>query len=145
MPLVQKVQMIYDWKYLLLGVDPVECTLRWAWADSMKQAELAPVLKDWDLDGVIWDGASSHLGGDVKALPLKRIHLPPYCPELNPAERVFEEIRRRVEGSTYATLEDKIAKTEAYLSELASDPERLSRLVGWDWIITTLTPEREAA
>jgi transposase len=31
------------------------------------------------------------------------VELPPYSPELNPAERVFEELHRMVEGKIYAT------------------------------------------
>jgi transposase len=30
--------------------------------------------------------------------------LPSYSPELNPAERIFEEVRRRVEGKIYESL-----------------------------------------
>lgn len=37
-----------------------------------------------------------HLAVDKKisALPMNRIFLLPYLPELNPAERIFEEVRR---------------------------------------------------
>jgi transposase len=34
---------------------------------------------------------------------------PPYSPELNPAERVFEEVRRWTEGKVYGSLEAKQA------------------------------------
>lgn len=43
------------------------------------------------------------------------IDLPPSSPELNPAKRLFKEIRRTVEGAVYATLDDKIAAVEAIL------------------------------
>ena len=32
---------------------------------------------------------------------------PAYSPELNPAERVFEEVRRWVEGRVYESIEEK--------------------------------------
>ena len=44
------------------------------------------------------------LVGDLAAFPkgkaagVKGVHLPPYSPELNPAERVFAEVRRWIEG-----------------------------------------------
>jgi hypothetical protein len=57
---------------------------------------------------------------------------------LNPAERVFEEVRRWVEGRVYASLEAKVAAVESFLSALAADAPRVCRLVGWDWVLTSL-------
>ena len=75
--------------------------------------------------------------------------LPPYSPELNPAERLFEEVRRRVEGTVYATLADKVAAVEAFLRELDADPDRVRQLCGWDWLTDALdalpTPQKNAA
>jgi hypothetical protein len=55
---------------------------------------------------------------------------------LNPAERVFEELRRGIEGRQYATIEEKVAAVEAELAVLAADAERIQRLAGWRWIAT---------
>ena len=79
------------------------------------------------------DGAPSHRSGAWKESHLKRVQLPKYSPELNPAERVFQEKRRQVEGWVYLSLEGKKEATEVYLRELADDPDRVKRLVGWDW------------
>ena len=59
---------------------------------------------------------------------------PAYSPELNPAERVFEEVRRWVEGRVYGSIEEKVEAVNAYLRELESDPRRVRSLAGWDWI-----------
>ncbi len=56
-------------------------------------------------------------------------------PELNPAERVFEEVRRSIEGQPYDSIAQKQAAIETYLTALATDPERVRRLAGWDWIV----------
>ena len=71
----------------------------------------------------------------------KRALLPPYSPELSPAERLFEEVRRHVEGRLYASMEDKrqapSAKrraAELCLADLAKDTERVKSLAGWRWI-----------
>jgi hypothetical protein len=67
---------------------------------------------------------------------------------LNPAERLFEEIRRHVEGRVYATLADKVAAVNACLHALDADPARVRRLCGWNWInaaIATLPEPREIA
>jgi transposase len=46
------------------------------------------------------------------------IVLPPYSSELNPVERVFEEVRRAIEGKAYATLEDKMTAVAEFLTHL---------------------------
>ena len=37
----------------------------------------------------------------------------PYSPELNPAGRVFEEVRRHIEGEVYPSLEAKRSAIES--------------------------------
>jgi hypothetical protein len=141
----QRRQIAYRWRYLLLGVDPCTGRIQWAWLDRFRQEQLKPVVAAWGLAGIVWDGAGAHRGKTLRELPTVRLFLPPASPELNPAERVFEEIRRRVEGRIYPDLAAKQAVVEGYLQELAADPARISRLCGWDWVIAafaTLPAER---
>jgi transposase len=133
---VQKVQFVFEWVYLLLGVDPLSGDLQWDWIESMRQEHLVPALKEWELHGVIWDRASSHRGKQTAQLPIQPIFQPSYSPELNPVERVFEELRREIEGRIYPSLAAKQLAVDQVLQELASDPERVKRLVGWHWICT---------
>ena len=140
---VQRVQVEYRWAWLLLGVDPLAGALRWRWLERFRQEHLAPALAEWGAAAIVWDGAGPHRGEKRRRLPAARVGLPPYAPEPNPAERVFEEVRRRVEGRVYATLADTQAAAEALLAELAADPERVRGLCAWDWIVAahdTLPP-----
>jgi hypothetical protein len=43
------------------------------------------------------------------------IRSPPCSPELNPAEQVFQEVPRAIEGKVYATLEDKMKAVAEFL------------------------------
>ena len=99
-----------------------------------------------EIAAVVWDGAPSHRSELVRGVGLPLIGLPPYSPELNPAERVFEEVRRWIEGKVYPSLEDKVAAA-AYLTDLESDPDRAQVLSGWDWIEEAIqgSPARIAA
>lgn len=144
---VQRLQLQYEWRYLLLVVEPLTGALRWAWLERMRQEHLRPVLAAWELAGLIWDGAPSHRGKSLQELPTRRVLLPPYSPELNPAERVFEELRRHVEGTVYESLRAKQATVEAYLEEFAAEPARVRRLCGWEWLRQALgsRPPPEAA
>lgn len=83
----------------------------------------------------MWDRAPSHRAKILGDLPTARVFLPSYSPELNPAERVFEEVRRRVEGKVfYEDLGAKRREAESYLRELRAAPERVKSLCGWGWL-----------
>ena len=134
----QRLQLKYEWRYLFAAVDGQSGQIWWNWVPSMKAEALWPLvagLQEMDvLEGLVWDNAPSHCDGDITDLDLALVGLPPYSPELNPAERLFEEIRRRVEGRVYATLDDKADDVQAFLEQLDADPPRVRRLCGWDWI-----------
>ena len=105
---------------------------------SPRAAPIKETLAAWALDAIIWDGAGTHRARLLADLPTARVRLPSYSPELNPAERVFQEIRRRTEGRVYAAIADKQAVAQGYLASLAADPTCGSRLCGWDWITDAL-------
>ncbi len=135
---VQPVQLEYEWSYLFLAVNPLTGSLKWEWLERMNKEHIKPVLEDWQLDVVVWDGAPAHKAKLMQQLSTKQLLLPPYSPELNPAERVFEEVRAHVEGEVYESLEAKQQAVEHLLQELEADPERVQRLCGWEWIEVAL-------
>jgi hypothetical protein len=140
---VQPLQLTYVWRYLALAVNGRTARLRWCWLASMKKEMVAEAVARWQAEGIgalVWDGAASHRARIVRGLGLPLISQPPAAPELNPAERVFEEVRRVVEGRTYATIEAKMAVADRFLSALAADPDRLRRLTGWAWLEDALAP-----
>ena len=120
------------------GRRPPRGRLRWRWLERCRAEALKPALAAWAPDAVVWDGHGAHTARLLADLPIARVRLPPYSPELNPAERVFQELRRRVEGRTYDTVADKQAIADAYLTDLAADPDRVRRLCAWDWLVNAL-------
>ncbi len=134
----QRLQLTYEWWYRFAAVDGRAGTVSRTWVDSMKAADLVPLMEalraNAPLDALVWDGAASPRDDAVRAVGVPLIQLPPYGPELHPAERLFEEVRRHTEGRVYATLADKVAAVNAFLDELDADPTRVRRLCGWDWI-----------
>ena len=79
-----------------------------AWYGAMR---LFPRGRQWERGGC---------GGCIKSS---------YSPELNPAERVFEAVRRWVEGRRYERTEAKKAAGEGVLRGLEAE-EKVSSLVG---------------
>ena len=139
---VQRVQLVYRWTYLFLALDVQRGRLVWRWIDSMRSEDIAGALDDLkrrtDIEALVWDGARGHRGEAVRNMGLSTIIQPAYSPELNPVERVFEEVRRWVEGKVYGSIEEKMDAVEAYLSELGSDPGRVRSLTAWSWIERTM-------
>ena len=64
----------------------------------------------------------------------EQIFLPPYSPQLNPCERVFEWLRSKIEGEDYASLQHKRHTITQLLRSLAADKVALQSLIGWGWI-----------
>ena len=50
------------------------------------------------------------------------------------AERVFEELRRAIEGQVYPSLQAKQLAIEHHLRPLRANKSQLRHLIGWDWI-----------
>jgi len=134
---VQIFEYQHVWAYLNLAVNGLTGELRWSWTANMKGASLAPVVQQWGTQGVttlVWDRARGHRGPAYTEVAVQRIEQPPYSPELNPAERVFEYLRAQIEGKVYGTIAAKQQAVEAELAKLAADPTKVQSLAGWLWI-----------
>jgi hypothetical protein len=133
----QRVQFGRVWRYLALAVDALHGHLAWTWIANMKGESIAQAVQAWQeasVEAVVWDRAGGHRTRQVREAGLVLVEQPPGSPELNPAERIFEELRRQIEGRLYATIEEKVAAIETELAALVADPPRVRRLAGWTWI-----------
>jgi len=87
---------------------------------------------------MVVDGASSHV---AKALVIpeniRLLRLPPYAPELNPQEHVWDELREKeFPNRVYASLDGIIKQLEDGLPRLASSNAVLQSLTAWPWIVS---------
>jgi putative transposase len=62
---------------------------------------------------------------------------PPYCPELNPIERVWQYIKQKLKNSFFTSLEDLKDKVAKILNSLSEDI--IHSLTGWQYILDTLS------
>lgn len=141
----QPVEFTYEWTYLNVAVDPIEGTLKWTWTSDMKAESIAPVLGGWEdsVEAIVWDGAKGHQGEEYDEVEARRIQQPPYSPELQPVERVFQYLRARIEGIVYGELQAKKEAVESELRKLEANPEKVRSLTCWDWIEEALPKSRE--
>jgi hypothetical protein len=86
---------------------------------------------------MVLDGAGWHRAHDL-VVPdhMRLVFLPPYSPELNPAEHVWEEIREKwfpnLVFQSLEGVEDRLAEAALYLE---SHPDRVASITGFDWIV----------
>src|SRR4051812_21802206 len=99
--------------------------------------ELSRSLPPGTRAGLVLDGAGWHVGEDLSVpANLTLIHPPPYSPELNPVERVWEYLRDRwlshrvLAGGYEAVVDAACAAWNALLAE----PGRLRSLTSFPWL-----------
>lgn len=89
---------------------------------------------------MVVDGAGWHRSGAL-TLPdnLRLLFLPPYAPELNPVEHLWDELREKhFHNRVFDSLEALEDHLEAALCNLENDIERVHSIVAWPWIINSL-------
>ena len=85
---------------------------------------------------LVWDNAPCHRPLIHRTIPgLIVLFLPPYSPELNPAERFFEELRKATANQIFKSIEEQEQEIEAKLNMLARDTEGMKQLLGYEWIL----------
>lgn len=85
---------------------------------------------------MVMDQAGWHIAGDLTVPENMRVVLlPPYSPELNPAEHIWEALREDCFANTvFASLDAVEDSLSAGLLALESDPRRAQRTAGFNWI-----------
>lgn len=84
---------------------------------------------------LVWDNAPCHRPKIHREIPgLMIIFLPPYSPELNPAERFFEELRKSTANQIFKNIEEQEQKIEEKLLALMDDFSGMKQLLGYVWI-----------
>lgn len=84
---------------------------------------------------VVWDNAPCHRPKIHREIPgLIVLFLPPYSPELNPAERFFEELRKATANQIFTSIEEQEKVIEEKLNLLANDTDAMKQLTGYAWI-----------
>ena len=85
---------------------------------------------------MVVDGASSHVAKDlIVPKNIRLLRLPPYAPELNPQEHVWDELREKeFPNRFFDSMERVREQLEVGLPRLAADRKVLRSLTAWPWI-----------
>jgi transposase len=139
------VRRRYEWTYLYAAVEPATGESFCSYLPGMDGRcfetfleHLGEAYRGLHLV-VVLDNAPSHLSKEI-AHPenISLLNLPAYSPELNPAERWFQEFRSALSNKVFESVELlQEALTEA-LRPYWREPDRLQRLTGFSWWVEAI-------
>ncbi len=86
---------------------------------------------------LVADRATAHKASLLAGTHLVLARLPTACPELNPVERFFEELRRSMKSRVFETLQQAQDCVEGVLHTYFEDPRRVVQLAAYPYIRNT--------
>ena len=139
---VVNLALIREFRYEYATVSPWDGCLDFMTTEKMNTENmsrfLAQVSKAHNGEFIVMivDGASSHRRKDL-VIPgnMALIRLPPYSPELNPAEQIWNILRRNYFANrVFESLDAATAQAEFGLTEMAANKVAMKSLTNWPWI-----------
>jgi transposase len=87
---------------------------------------------------VLWDGAGFHPQDGAAGLPenVRLLPLPPYSPELNPLEGLWDQLKDQLCNKVYASLRALENAITDFLRPFWENPERVRDLIGNGWLLS---------
>jgi hypothetical protein len=133
-----------EFVYVHGAVSPLPGEMDWQLCRDMNTTRMGEFLAQVsqahpeELIVMVLDGASSHKAKDL-VVPenIRLLPLPPYAPELNPQEHIWEEVREKeFPNRVFDRMAAVIGQLEQGLPRLAADHARLRSLTAWPWIVS---------
>jgi len=144
-------QIKYEWDYLYGSLDVVSGQAHFCQFPSINlewdHAYLSDLVKvePGAVHVVIRDQAGFHLrDGDPRLPPQVRIvDLPPYSPELNPCEQLWDIVKDDIGNRVFQTIEELREATIPTLTRYWDDAAAVLRLIGREWILFQANASRK--
>ena len=144
---VCKVKIGYKWNYLYVALCPYSgdvfaCILSHlnqecfelfinAFKEHLIQKNISP-----DKVLLIGDGATAHQEDIVEQQEIHWQKLPTACPELNPVERFFQELRKYTANEVFENLEEIDSLIENLVNEYIYNPLAVTKLTLYSYLDT---------
>ena len=134
-------QVVREFVYVMSAVSPKDgrlVCLVMPWVDSeVMSLFLSHTAQEFpdDLCVLICDGAGWHRAKDLR-IPknMVLIPLPPYSPELNPVEHIWDYLRDVLGNKILHSLDEVIDFLCATITPLFKQPEMVRSMTCFDWI-----------
>ena len=87
---------------------------------------------------MIWDGASFHPQNTDARIPENVVVLrqPPYSPELNPVEKLWDMLRDGLCNRRWKDLDELLEAATSWLKRFWEEPRRIYSLIGQGWMLS---------
>ena len=130
-----------EFVYAYGAVSPRDGDFDWKICAQMNTQRMSEFLEQvgqrhpGDFIVMVVDGASSHRGKDL-IVPenIRLLTLPPYSPELNPMENVWDYLRQnKLCAQVWDTYDDILEACKIAWNFLIDDPDRIQSLGTRDW------------
>ena len=111
----------------------------------MSQTSIGTNARNWgEKFGLVFDNSSVHKSlSTTLSGKLSFKFLPAYSPELNPVERFFEELRRRIANRVFGSLSDLESVLLEIIDEYCNDREKVRQLCGYPWILEQIQRDKD--
>ena len=138
--------VVREYSYTYAGVAPMSGEMDWMIASSMNTTEMTAFLRHVgsrhsdQFVVMVLDGAPSHRAIQL-AIPenMALVRLPPYSPELNPVEHLWDEIREKhFANRVFDSMGAVIAQVVDAIDDWESSPDAVRSLSAWPWIVESL-------
>ncbi len=140
----------YQWLYVYGIVRPTTGTTWWCLLPSMRteamSAALAAFAEDEHIDAthravIVWDGAGGHTSTDL-VVPdgIDLVSLPPYSPELQPAERLWPLVDEAIANRAFTDLDALEEVLVARCRTLRQDRTTIRNLTCYHWWPSDIAP-----
>lgn len=134
--------LVREFRYEYAAVSPWSGRLDYMTLEKMNTESMGKFLKrvseahNEDFIVMVLDGAPSHKGKELQVPEnMSLVFLPPYSPELNPVERLWNILRRDYFANrVFDSLNAATLQAEHGLAHIATNKEALKSLTNWPWI-----------
>jgi transposase len=134
--------LIREFRYEYAAVSPWDGDLDYMTAEKMNTENMTRFLAQVseahteEFIVMLLDGASSHKSKELKVPEnVSLALLPPYSPELNPAEQIWNVLRRNYFANrVFDSLDAATKQAESGLAAMAADKKAMKSLTSWPWI-----------
>lgn len=133
----------YDYGYLSVAINPVTGDVQMLILPNMTEEsfqvfldEFAKAVKAESI--LITDGAGAHRSNNLKVAEKIDLELlPAYSPQLNPVERFFQEIRRKLKNRVFTTYKEVEQAVIEIAKPYLKAKEAIKNLTCYNWLINT--------
>ena len=133
-------QTKYQWGYVYGGLEVMSGQSEFFYAPTVNLHLSLTFLRQISQSApeaehvVVWDGAGFHQKKHLEGLPgnIHLITLPPYSPELNPIEQLWDQVAVAYANRVYETLDEIEEDISAALRPFWESPDPVLRLLGAD-------------